>query len=151
MGRLGIGICYDIRFPEMAQLYAARGVQLIVYPGELLNHILLGRCRSRHTVILGSGCSVFVHFLCRLVWMRLFRLVGPTRLFPASPCKAGSHISRTTCRRVQHDHRPRALGAAAEGAGGGQPAVCGHLLTGAQVRLMCISDPGLCLLQQADR
>ena len=33
MGRLGIGICYDIRFPEMAQLYAARGVQLIVYPG----------------------------------------------------------------------------------------------------------------------
>jgi len=39
VGRLGIGICYDIRFPEMAQLYAARGVQLIVYPGELLNHI----------------------------------------------------------------------------------------------------------------
>jgi omega-amidase len=33
VGRLGIGICYDIRFPEMAQLYAARGVQLIVYPG----------------------------------------------------------------------------------------------------------------------
>jgi predicted amidohydrolase len=33
VGRLGIGICYDIRFPEMAALYAARGVQLIVYPG----------------------------------------------------------------------------------------------------------------------
>lgn len=33
VGRLGIGICYDIRFPEMAMLYAARGVQLIVYPG----------------------------------------------------------------------------------------------------------------------
>lgn len=35
VGRLGIGICYDIRFPEMAMLYAARGVQLIVYPGGL--------------------------------------------------------------------------------------------------------------------
>ncbi len=34
-GRLGIGICYDIRFPELAQLYAQRGAQLIVYPGAL--------------------------------------------------------------------------------------------------------------------
>lgn len=32
-GRLGIGICYDIRFPEMAQIYAARGCQAIIYPG----------------------------------------------------------------------------------------------------------------------
>ena len=32
-GKLGIGICYDIRFPEMAALYARKGVQLLVYPG----------------------------------------------------------------------------------------------------------------------
>ena len=32
-GRLGIGICYDIRFPELAMLYADRGAQLLVYPG----------------------------------------------------------------------------------------------------------------------
>jgi omega-amidase len=32
-GRLGIGICYDIRFPELAMLYAQKGAQLIVYPG----------------------------------------------------------------------------------------------------------------------
>lgn len=27
-------ICYDIRFPELAMLYAKRGVQVLVYPGE---------------------------------------------------------------------------------------------------------------------
>jgi omega-amidase len=32
-GRLGLGICYDIRFPELAMVYRQRGVQLIVYPG----------------------------------------------------------------------------------------------------------------------
>ncbi len=32
-GRLGIGICYDLRFPELAAIYAQRGVQLIVVPG----------------------------------------------------------------------------------------------------------------------
>ncbi|KAL8498904.1 hypothetical protein ACS0TY_022030 [Phlomoides rotata] len=33
VGRIGIGICYDIRFQELAMLYAARGAQLICYPG----------------------------------------------------------------------------------------------------------------------
>ncbi|PWA67071.1 omega-amidase, chloroplastic [Artemisia annua] len=30
--RIGIGICHDIRFPELAMLYQARGVELICYP-----------------------------------------------------------------------------------------------------------------------
>lgn len=39
-GRLGIAICYDIRFPELAVLYAQRGCQLLVYPGERCNILL---------------------------------------------------------------------------------------------------------------
>uniref|UniRef100_A0A4X1UTE7 Omega-amidase NIT2 n=1 Tax=Sus scrofa TaxID=9823 RepID=A0A4X1UTE7_PIG len=31
--RVGLGICYDIRFAELAQIYAQRGCQLLVYPG----------------------------------------------------------------------------------------------------------------------
>jgi hypothetical protein len=31
-GRLGLGICYDIRFPELAQMYTQRGAQLLLYP-----------------------------------------------------------------------------------------------------------------------
>ncbi|XP_036706626.1 omega-amidase NIT2 [Balaenoptera musculus] len=30
--RVGLGICYDIRFAELAQIYAQRGCQLLVYP-----------------------------------------------------------------------------------------------------------------------
>ncbi|GAB4836962.1 Omega-amidase, chloroplastic [Ancistrocladus abbreviatus] len=33
VGRIGIGICYDIQFQELAMLYAARGAHLICYPG----------------------------------------------------------------------------------------------------------------------
>ncbi len=31
-GRIGIGICYDIRFPELSRLMALEGVDLIVFP-----------------------------------------------------------------------------------------------------------------------
>ncbi|GAB4842614.1 hypothetical protein Ancab_012589 [Ancistrocladus abbreviatus] len=33
VGQVGIGICHDICFPELAMLYGARGAQLIIYPG----------------------------------------------------------------------------------------------------------------------
>jgi len=31
--KIGIGICYDMRFPEMAQIYRQKGCDLLVYPG----------------------------------------------------------------------------------------------------------------------
>ncbi|CAA0814590.1 Omega-amidase-chloroplastic [Striga hermonthica] len=33
VGRIGIGICHDIRFPELAMVYEARGADMICYPG----------------------------------------------------------------------------------------------------------------------
>ena len=32
-GKVGIGICYDIRFPELAKLMAEAGAQILFYPG----------------------------------------------------------------------------------------------------------------------
>ena len=32
-GKIGVGICYDIRFPELAQLMAGRGARILCYPG----------------------------------------------------------------------------------------------------------------------
>lgn len=31
--RIGIGICYDIRFPEMAMIYRNNNCSLLLYPG----------------------------------------------------------------------------------------------------------------------
>lgn len=31
--KVGLGICYDLRFAEMAQIYAGRGCELLLYPG----------------------------------------------------------------------------------------------------------------------
>lgn len=32
-GKIGIGICYDIRFPELAKLMVEQGAQILFYPG----------------------------------------------------------------------------------------------------------------------
>ena len=62
-GRLGIGICYDMRFPELAQIYAQRGAQLIVYPGAFntttgpLHWELLQRARAVDNQLFVASCS----------------------------------------------------------------------------------------------
>jgi predicted amidohydrolase len=46
-GRLGIGICYDIRFPELAMLYAQQGAQALIYPGGPLcdqRGVIMAKC-----------------------------------------------------------------------------------------------------------
>lgn len=50
--KVGLGICYDIRFPLMANIYAEKGCQLLVYPGSFnmttgpLHWELLQRARA---------------------------------------------------------------------------------------------------------
>jgi len=51
-GKIGVGICYDIRFPELAMLMREKGVGLMVYPGAFntttgpLHWELLQRARA---------------------------------------------------------------------------------------------------------
>ncbi|KAB2080004.1 hypothetical protein ES319_A05G040800v1 [Gossypium barbadense] len=52
VGRIGVGICYDIRFQELAMIYASRGAHLLCYPGAFnmttgpLHWELLQRARA---------------------------------------------------------------------------------------------------------
>ena len=57
--KMGIGICYDLRFPELAMLMRQRGANFLIYPGSFnlttgpLHWELLIRARS-----LDSQCYV---------------------------------------------------------------------------------------------
>ncbi len=33
LGKIGIGICYDIRFPELSRIMALQGAEILVFPG----------------------------------------------------------------------------------------------------------------------
>lgn len=63
VGRIGVGICYDIRFQELAMLYAARGAHLICYPGAFnmttgpLHWELLQRARAADNQLYIATCS----------------------------------------------------------------------------------------------
>jgi len=62
-GLIGLGICYDMRFPEMAMLMAKKGVKLIVYPGCFnqttgpLHWELLLRSRAVDNQVYTIGCA----------------------------------------------------------------------------------------------
>ncbi|KAH6562167.1 hypothetical protein BASA50_006938 [Batrachochytrium salamandrivorans] len=62
-GRIGVGICYDMRFPEMAMVAARRGCVAMVYPGAFntttgpLHWELLQRARALDNQIYVAACS----------------------------------------------------------------------------------------------
>ncbi|XP_021750061.1 omega-amidase, chloroplastic-like isoform X1 [Chenopodium quinoa] len=63
VGRIGIGICYDIRFQELAAIYAARGAHLLCYPGAFnmttgpLHWELLQRARAADNQLYVATCA----------------------------------------------------------------------------------------------
>ncbi|KAF8582208.1 putative nitrilase [Ramaria rubella] len=62
-GRIGLGICYDIRFPEMAMIAARRGCAAMIYPGAFnlttgpLHWELLQRARALDNQMYVATCS----------------------------------------------------------------------------------------------
>lgn len=62
-GRFGIGICYDIRFPEPAMIAARKGAVAMIYPGAFntvtgpLHWDLLQRARANDNQIWVAMCS----------------------------------------------------------------------------------------------
>ncbi|KAK7693057.1 hypothetical protein QCA50_002622 [Cerrena zonata] len=61
--RIGFGICYDVRFPELAMINARRGCQVMIYPGAFnmttgpLHWELLQRARAVDQQVYFSMCS----------------------------------------------------------------------------------------------
>ncbi|KAH9063694.1 carbon-nitrogen hydrolase [Lactarius deliciosus] len=61
--RVGLGICYDVRFPELAAISARQGCQVLIYPGAFnmttgpLHWELLQRARAVDNQVYFSMCS----------------------------------------------------------------------------------------------
>jgi len=61
--RIGLGICYDVRFPELAMIAARRGCHVLIYPGAFnlttgpLHWELLQRSRAVDNQVFVSMCS----------------------------------------------------------------------------------------------
>lgn len=61
--RIGLGICYDVRFPELAMTNARQGCQVVIYPGAFntttgpLHWELLQRARAVDQQVFFSMCS----------------------------------------------------------------------------------------------
>ncbi|RJE24172.1 Nitrilase family protein Nit3 [Aspergillus sclerotialis] len=62
-GKIGLAICYDIRFPEAAMIAARKGAFLLVYPGAFnlttgpLHWTLLARARATDNQVYVAMCS----------------------------------------------------------------------------------------------
>ena len=62
-GKIGLGICYDVRFPELAMIAARKGAFMMVYPGAFntttgpMHWSLLGRARAADNQIYVALCS----------------------------------------------------------------------------------------------
>ncbi|BEJ18087.1 hypothetical protein CspHIS471_0703640 [Cutaneotrichosporon sp. HIS471] len=66
-GKIGVGICYDIRFPEMAMIAARQGCAAMIYPAAFntttgpMHWTLLQRSRANDNQIYVAMCSPARH------------------------------------------------------------------------------------------
>jgi omega-amidase len=62
-GKIGLAICYDVRFPELAMIAARKGAFLLVYPGAFntttgpMHWSLQGRARAMDNQVYVALCS----------------------------------------------------------------------------------------------
>ncbi|PPR00676.1 hypothetical protein CVT24_000964 [Panaeolus cyanescens] len=62
-GKVGLGICYDVRFPELGMIAARKGCHILIYPGAFntttgpLHWELLQRARAVDNQVFVSMCS----------------------------------------------------------------------------------------------
>lgn len=62
-GKIGLAICYDVRFPELAMVAARKGAFLLVYPGAFntttgpMHWTLQGRARAMDNQVYVALCS----------------------------------------------------------------------------------------------
>ena len=62
-GKLGVGICYDIRFPELSMIMRARGCKMLIFPGAFnmvtgpAHWELLQRARAVDNQLFVATCS----------------------------------------------------------------------------------------------
>ncbi|KAI9619093.1 hypothetical protein KEM48_006372 [Puccinia striiformis f. sp. tritici PST-130] len=63
-GKIGLGICYDIRFPEMAMIAARKGCIAMIYPGAF--NLTTGPCTG--SCYKGHGLSIILS-----MWQRVHR------------------------------------------------------------------------------
>ncbi len=62
-GKLGVAICYDIRFPELARLMALQGAKILAYPGAFnmttgpAHWEILFRTRALDNQVYTLGCA----------------------------------------------------------------------------------------------
>lgn len=62
-GKIGVGICYDVRFPELARAMVKKGAQVLVYPGSFnlttgpVHWEMLFRARAVDNQVFMVGCA----------------------------------------------------------------------------------------------
>lgn len=92
-GRLGVAICYDLRFPELARLMALQGAKLLAYPGAFnmttgpAHWEILFRTRALDNQVFMLGCAPardetagyvsYGHSLAVSPWGRVINQLGP--------------------------------------------------------------------------